>query len=81
VDAYSCTAIANTITGFQAATTGCLVGCLSANNTGATTDGIIGAAGATIWACTSYGNGRHGFNFGSANNVDATPSTAWRSTT
>jgi hypothetical protein len=69
VDAYDCTAIANTITGFQAATTGCLTGCLSANNTGATTDGVVGAAGATIRNCTSYGNGRNGFSFGAANNV------------
>lgn len=65
-----CTAYSNTVTGFGASQ---CIACISANNTGASTDGFApGSSRATLLNCTSYGNGRDGFrltavsNFGNA---------------
>ncbi len=58
----SCVAQGNTITGFIVGS-GCMaLRCISANNTGATSDGFgISATGGEIVSCTAYGNGRDGF--------------------
>lgn len=56
--AQYCEAFANTVTPFS----GSFVGCLSYNNTGATTDGFVVAASGSCRDCVSYGNGRYGFS-------------------
>lgn len=59
----SCVARANSITGFNLSNGGVVVGCVSANNTGASTDGFTSASGGTYYSnCVAYNNGRHGFN-------------------
>lgn len=58
--AYNCESYSNTSAGFSSGFD--IVGCLSYNNSGATTDGFINANDRTfILNCTAYGNGRDGF--------------------
>jgi len=52
----ACEATGNTVTGIS--TLGSVMSCLSWNNTGATTDGILTSVAKN---CTSYGNGRDGY--------------------
>lgn len=68
--AIDCIADANTVTGF-AGNDFVAVRCISANNTGGSTDGFGGPMAnntATLMLdhCVAYGNGRHGFNFSSS---------------
>lgn len=66
-----CTAHDNTVAGFNASTGCILVRCLSASNSGATSDGFtMSANGAECVNCTAYNNGRDGFRFlpGAAHN-------------
>jgi hypothetical protein len=70
---YACVAIANTTVGFEynntanAQSGAMCVFCISANNTGGTTDGFLGngASYGTIrcFGCVAYGNGRDGYRF------------------
>ena len=61
-DIVNCVAIANTCIGFGASGTGTAhVGCISANNTGTTSDGFaLTASSIYLHNCISYGNGRDG---------------------
>jgi hypothetical protein len=62
---HGCIAIANAFTPFGAVFTH--IGDISANNTGATTDGFdVGGASRVIVNCTAFGNGRYGVNFPSS---------------
>lgn len=68
--AIDCIAYANTNTGF-AGKDFVAIRCISANNTGGSTDGFGGSMGNNtgcmiLEGCVAYGNGRHGFNFASA---------------
>jgi hypothetical protein len=59
-----CVAYANSVTGFTSSTSNYFF-CISANNSGASSDGFSfsGSTGNSLYLnCTSYGNGRHGFN-------------------
>jgi hypothetical protein len=59
VTAVGCESFGNSVAGFSS---GASLFCLSYNNTGATSDGfILNARGQIIFNCTSYGNGRNGF--------------------
>jgi len=63
-----CTAYANTTWGFG----GSAYFCLSANNTGAGTDGFATGTNANWSGCVAYGNGRHGFVVSAAASVTVT---------
>ena len=58
---YACVARANTVTGFLGCV-GTYINCISASNTGATTDGFGMSSSASFVNCVAYANGRHGFN-------------------
>jgi hypothetical protein len=69
-----CVAYGNTGTGFTAAV-GVFIGCISANNTGASSDGFGGTNGlgknsrcCILINCSAYTNGRDGFRLGSTIN-------------
>jgi hypothetical protein len=66
--AFGCESYDNTTLGFRVADSS-LTFCLAHGNSGASTDGISAWEGATsagiFTCCTSYGNGRSGFNLGS----------------
>lgn len=69
---YYCESFANTATP-NANTASLFVGCLSYNNTGATTDGFnMSGTNAVAIGCIAYGNGRAGFNFVSTSRVCST---------
>jgi len=58
---YGCWARGNTVTGITL--NGYIANrCISASNTGATSDGFTVASNLLLISCTAYGNGRHGFN-------------------
>lgn len=65
----SCVAYNNTITGFNTTNAASShVNCISANNTGATSDGFVSSGSSSLSkfvGCVSYGNGRDGFRIGS----------------
>lgn len=60
-----CAAYSNSVTGFDFGA-GSFIYCISANNSGATSDGYLTAAGttSTFTNCVAYGNGRDGFRLG-----------------
>lgn len=64
---HYCTAWSNSVTGFDASNGSvAAVGCLSVNNSGASSDGFLSNTSATAWElthCTAYNNGRDGFRF------------------
>jgi hypothetical protein len=68
-----CEAWANTATPFQVNTTGGagLIRCIASGNTGASTDGFggTGTRGLHFKSCVAYGNGRHGFNLVSTQQI------------
>lgn len=78
-----CEAFANTTIGFNCAAANSVAKfCVSSANTGASSDGFAGATGTgqEFTNCTSYGNGRHGFNFGQgsvAENCIAEANSGW----
>lgn len=62
-----CNSHGNTCRGFDTSSTGATFNfCLAYANTGATVDGFVDTVGATYCNCTSYGNGRAGFNLPTA---------------
>lgn len=64
---YGCWARGNTVTGFSLVAMQA-TRCISAGNTGATTDGFhLTAAASVAVDCTAYGNGRDGFRATSVN--------------
>lgn len=67
---YYCSAYSNTFSGFGPS--GSVIGCIAANNSGATSDGFTGVQGLSpLTNCVAYGNGRSGFQAtaGASNNV------------
>jgi hypothetical protein len=61
--AVACEAYDNTVTGFtQTSAPNTYIHCISRGNTGGSSDGFNVPGQSTLTNCTSYGNGRHGFN-------------------
>lgn len=67
-----CEATGNTIHGFSAHHSSAYIRCISASNTGASTDGFAGSSvGDRFIDCVSYGNGRAGFDLAGNTGIGA----------
>lgn len=65
---YGCWARGNTVPGFNLAGGCAPIRCISAGNTGATTDGFVLLSNMLVQDCIAYGNGRDGFRAPITNN-------------
>lgn len=57
---FYCSAYSNTVTAFAPAAS-TMIGCVAANNSGASSDGFAGSASNVYIGCVAYNNGRSGF--------------------